>query len=101
MDANSSPHRKSHAAAFVSRARASGSSTSPRLNVRSVRHSKSATAENLLQLSRVPGTPFDPVHSRHRRLAVGALVLVGVVAAGVFNAAAGAAVRVGSAAILS
>src|SRR5207237_10623413 len=44
MAANSSPHRNNHDAAFASRAKAFGSAISPRLNVRSVGLSKSATA---------------------------------------------------------
>ena len=45
--ANSSPQRNSHDAAFASRAKASGSAISPRLNVRSVGLSNSATTHNL------------------------------------------------------
>src|ERR1700722_2491843 len=101
MDANSSPHRKSHDAAFVSRARASGSAISPRLNDRSAGRSNSATGVNLPQSSRVLATPRDPFHKRHRMLAAGALVVVGLSVAGVFGAAAGAAVRVADPAILS
>src|SRR5471030_960843 len=101
MDANSSPHRKSHEAAFVSRASALGSLISPRLNDRSAGRSNSATDENLAQSFRVLATPRDPFHKRHRMLAAGALLVVGLSVAGVFGAAAGAAARVANPTILS
>src|SRR5579862_8403516 len=101
MDANSSPHRKSHDAAFVSRASASASPISPRLNVRSAGRSNSVTGENLAQLSRVAGTYLGRLHSRHRTLAAGALVLLGMLAAGAFGAPPSGAAPAARPAILS
>ena len=74
---------------------------SPRLKDRSAGRSNSATGLNLAQSTRVAHTLRDRFHSRHRLLAAGALVFVGVLVTGVFGAESSAAARVASPVILS
>src|SRR5438874_13488108 len=65
--ANSSPQRNNHDAAFASRAKASGSAMSPRLNSRSVGPSKSAIDRTIPPLAycRLAASGARPRHVEH------------------------------------